>query len=67
MLSPKEDIDRLVRWLGPESSKLARRISPAHVHHPTAGLQMTWERLDEKLGAPEAVEQALFKKTDEFP
>lgn len=37
-----------------------------HVHNPTAGLLMTWKRLDETYVAPEAVE-ALSEKMDGFP
>lgn len=56
-----------MKRLEPESTKLAQRIRPVHVHHQTADLHMAWKRLDETYGAPEAVEQDLLKKVDGIP
>lgn len=66
-LSPREELDLLVKWLGPQSSEQAKRISSVNVQHPATGLYMVWKRLEETYGAPEAIEHALFKRIEEFP
>lgn len=66
-LSSREELDLLVKWLGPQSSEQARRIGSIHVQNAAAGLHMVWRRLEETYGAPEAIEKALFKKIDDFP
>lgn len=66
-LSAHEQIDLLIKWLGPESSYQARRMKAANVRQPLVGLNLIWERLDELYGAPEAIEKALFAKLDNFP
>lgn len=40
-LSPSVEMDLLVKWLGPQSAKLAERINSIHVYNPTAGLCKT--------------------------
>lgn len=66
-LSPREELDLLVKWLGPRSSEQARRISSLHVQNAAAGLHMVWTRLEETYGASEVIEKALFQKIDDFP
>lgn len=66
-ISAHEQIDLLIKWLGPESSYQARRMKAANVRQPLVGLNLIWERLDELYGAPEAIEKALFAKLDNFP
>lgn len=46
-LSAREEFDRLIKWLGPQSASQAMRIRSAHVHRPLAGVQMVWQRLEE--------------------
>lgn len=65
-LSPRE-LFLLVKWLGLQSARQARRIRSAHVHNPAAGLHMTWKHLGETFGAPAANERALLKKMGDFP
>jgi hypothetical protein len=36
-VTPFEEIDLLVKWLGPESSRLAKSIRAANVHDPPRG------------------------------
>lgn len=65
-LSAHEQTDLLIKWLGPDSSQLARMKS-ANIKHPSMGLDLIWTRLEEFYGAPEAIERALFAKIDNFP
>lgn len=66
-LSPSEEMDLLVKWLGNESAGHARRISAVNVNQPERGLRMVWERLEHCYGSQEAMESALFKRLDAFP
>lgn len=66
-LSALEEINLLVKWLGPESSQQAQRIKAVSIHKPTVGLTMIWSRLEECYGSPEAIERALFGKLENFP
>lgn len=62
-----EELDLLIRWLGPESAAHARRIKSVNVRDQAAGLRLVWERLEEMYGSPEAIEEALFSKLEQFP
>lgn len=66
-LSEQEELNLLVKWLGPESSAQAKRIRSVHVNNPRAGVCMVWERLEETYGSPEVIEGALLNKLDTFP
>ncbi|XP_060761029.1 uncharacterized protein LOC132870982 [Neoarius graeffei] len=66
-LTAGEEMDLLIRWLGPESAAHARRIRSVNVRDQAAGLWLVWERLEEMYGSPEAIEGALFTKLDQFP
>lgn len=66
-LTINEEIDLMIKWLGPESSEQARRIKAVNVHHPSQGLKMIWSRIEECYGSPEAIERALFSKIENFP
>nr|XP_057920014.1 uncharacterized protein LOC131111058 isoform X1 [Doryrhamphus excisus]XP_057920015.1 uncharacterized protein LOC131111058 isoform X1 [Doryrhamphus excisus]XP_057920016.1 uncharacterized protein LOC131111058 isoform X1 [Doryrhamphus excisus]XP_057920018.1 uncharacterized protein LOC131111058 isoform X1 [Doryrhamphus excisus]XP_057920019.1 uncharacterized protein LOC131111058 isoform X1 [Doryrhamphus excisus] len=66
-LTAREELDLLLRWLGPESSTQAMRIRSAHVHNITAGVALVWERLDDNYGSPEVIENALLSKLENFP
>lgn len=66
-LKAGEEIDLLIKWLGPESSEHALRIKSVNVKNPSAGLDLIWERLEEIYGSPEAIEGALFTKLEKFP
>jgi hypothetical protein len=66
-VSPFEEMDLLVKWLGPSSSLFASSIRVSNVHSPERGLQKIWERLHERFGRPEMVEPALKKKLHNFP
>lgn len=66
-ISANDEVDLLIKWLGPESSQLARRMKSVSIGHPSAALRLIWTRLEERHGAPEAIEKALFAKLDNFP
>ena len=66
-VTPFEEIDLLVKWLGPESSKSAKSIRAANAHDPPRGLQRIYDRLQERYGRPEMVESAMKRKLNSFP
>lgn len=66
-LSAREELDLLTKWLGAESSEQAKRTRAVHVLNPAAGVTMVWQRLEECYGTPEVTEDALLKKTENFP
>ena len=66
-LTAREELDLLCKWLGPKSSEHAKRIRSVHIHDAAAGVSMVWQRLEDCYGAPEAIENALLKKVDDFP
>ncbi len=66
-LSDQEELNLLVKWLGPESSAQAKWIRSVPVNNPRAGVFMKWQRLDETYGSPEVIESALLKRLDTFP
>ncbi|XP_052406346.1 uncharacterized protein LOC127952103 [Carassius gibelio] len=66
-LSAAGELDLLTRYLGKESTEQVRRIKTVNIKDPVIGLRMAWERLDKVYGSPEAVEQALFNKLENFP
>lgn len=66
-VSPFEELDLLVKWLGPESKKFAMSIRASNPTQPKRGLECIWERLNERFGSPELVEAALKKKLESFP
>ncbi len=66
-LTAREELDMLVKWLGPESSQQAKRIRSVHAHNPALGVQMAWHRLEECYGSSEVIEDALLKKLENFP
>lgn len=66
-LTAREEMDLLAKWLGPKSSEQVKRLRAVHILDPSAGLHMVWQRLEECYGSPEVIEDALFKKVEEFP
>ena len=65
-VTPQEETDLLVKWLGVDSSRQALSLRAANIHNPVVGLQRIWLRLDERFGAPELVEDSLRKKLAAF-
>ncbi|XP_071167095.1 uncharacterized protein [Mytilus edulis] len=66
-VSDSEQIDLLIKWLGPESAKHAISIRASNANNPTIGIQRLWKRLDERYGAPEMLEASLKIKLAKFP
>lgn len=62
-----EQIDLLIKYLGPESKKHAISIRTSNIFNIPRGLQRLWERLDERYGAPEHVEASIRSKLLSFP
>lgn len=50
-----EELDLLARWVGPQSSKQARRIRAVHGNNSAVGLRMAWMHLEECYGSPEVI------------
>ena len=66
-VSATEEMDLLIKWLGPESSKQAVGLRAASASNPIRGLQRIWERLEERYASPEMVHASLLKKLESFP
>ena len=66
-LSPMEELDLMIKWLGPESRRQAMSIKTSNARDPQKGLERIWERLEERYGAPEMVETSLKQKLAAFP
>ncbi|CAE1321719.1 unnamed protein product [Acanthosepion pharaonis] len=66
-LTPSEEMDLLVKWLGPASTEHANRLRTAYLNHPEKGLQEIWKRLEKCYGSPEAIEDSLFERIHRFP
>lgn len=66
-LKPSEELDLLIKWLGPESAEHARRVRSVRINYPGEALSMVWKRLEEVYGSPEAMESALLSKLERFP
>jgi hypothetical protein len=47
-VTPFEEMDLLVKLLGPESRNYASSIRSANINNPFAGLRCIWERLEER-------------------
>jgi hypothetical protein len=66
-VTPSEEFDLLLKWLGPESRKYAASLRSANAAKPAIGLHRLWERLEVRYGAPEMVEASLKQKLANFP
>jgi len=66
-ISPAEEVDLLIKWLGPESKRSAISLKNANASDPTAGLASIWERLEERYGAVESVYHSVLTNLQSFP
>ncbi|XP_048747853.2 uncharacterized protein LOC125660050 [Ostrea edulis] len=66
-IGPSEELELLIKWLGPVSSKYAQSLKISNVNRPILGVARLWDRLDHRYGCPEMVEAALKKKIEQFP
>lgn len=65
-VSPAEELDLLVKWLGATSQKHAINVRSAHSHDPALGLERVWERLSERYGTVENIHTSILRKLDRF-
>ncbi|XP_063404523.1 uncharacterized protein LOC134687988 [Mytilus trossulus] len=66
-VNAREELDLLMKWLGPESSKHAESLRIANAKDPVKCLKRVWERLEERYGGPEMVETNVKSKLNKFP
>ena len=66
-VTPSEETDLLIKWLGVDSKKHALSIKACNTNNPTKGLQKIWERLENRYGSPEIIHSAVVKKLNDFP
>lgn len=66
-LTPTEELDLMIKWLGRESSNHVKRIRSVHITNPVTALKKAWDRLQECYAAPEMIEKSLFDRLDNFP
>ena len=66
-VSPFEEFDLLIKYLGVESKKHAMNIRAANMSDLKLGIKRIWERLDDRYGSPEMLEEMMKKKIRDFP
>lgn len=67
-LTPMEEMDLLIQWLGNTSSATqAKSIRNANASNPGRGLQRIWDRLQDRFANPGVVEPAIKRKLAKFP
>ena len=64
--NPSEEIDLLVKWLGPESSRHARSLKISNASDHKRALTKIWSRLEERYGSAEMIETSLKRKLTNF-
>ncbi|VDI00113.1 Hypothetical predicted protein [Mytilus galloprovincialis] len=57
--SPAEEIDLMIKWLGPDSSRQINSIKISNSGNPTIALSRAWNRLVLRYGCPEMIETLL--------
>lgn len=62
-----EEIDLLIKYLGPESRKHALSLRSVYVTDLVVGREKIWTRLDERFGAPELVKSVITNKLKNTP
>ncbi|XP_052801803.1 uncharacterized protein LOC128232343 [Mya arenaria] len=66
-VTPVEELDLLLKWLGTKSRQYAVTIRAANIHDLPQGVKRIWGRLEERYGTPEQIESTLSKKLSQFP
>ena len=66
-VTPSEELDLLIKFLGRDSSKWAVSLKLSNAFMPDHAVCLVCERLDERFGRPEFVEAALKTKLSKFP
>jgi hypothetical protein len=65
--TPAEELDLLIKWLGPDSARQAESIKAESSADPIGGLRKIWDRLDIRHGSTELIEECLRRKLENFP
>lgn len=66
-LSPSEEMNLLIRWLGDTSSaNQAKSIRNANASNPKHGLTRIWNRLNDRFANPKVVEPSIKRKLVRF-
>ncbi|XP_056017291.1 uncharacterized protein LOC130053762 [Ostrea edulis] len=66
-VTPSEELDLMIKWLGPDSSRQAECIKTASAGNHVDALHKLWDRLDIRYGSPELIEACLRNKLTNFP
>ena len=51
-VTPSEEIDLMIKWLGSESKEFALSIRLCNTHDHSKALKRIWECLEDKYGSP---------------
>ena len=63
----EEEMDLLIKYLGPESRRWALNIRSSNVDNPGRGRDRIWARLDDRFASPEIIEASVKKRLEDFP
>ncbi|XP_056394792.1 uncharacterized protein LOC130290758 [Hyla sarda] len=66
-LTAEQELDLLIKWLGPGSTNRIKSLRTVYVGQAEAGLAAAWQRLERTFGSAEAIEKALFKRLQNVP
>ncbi|XP_061190337.1 uncharacterized protein LOC133198227 [Saccostrea echinata] len=66
-LSPAEEVDLLIQYLGPKSKKSAMSIRSANYSDSSRARDRIWQRLIERYAKPELVESSIKQKLMSLP
>ncbi|XP_048749330.2 uncharacterized protein LOC125661393 [Ostrea edulis] len=66
-VTPSEELDLMIKWLGPDSSRQAECLKTASAGNHVDALHKLWDRLDIRYGSPELIEACLRNKLTNFP
>ena len=66
-LSDSEQLDMLIKHLGPDSKSYGLDVQAANPGNPARALETLWERLHNRFGAPEFILQQIKGRIDSFP
>ena len=64
---PVEEMDLLIKYLGPESKKEALNIRALNASNPHHSLFQIWKRLEDRFASLETIKASLKKRLNDFP
>ena len=65
--TPLEQLDLLIKYLGPISQQQARNIRSANANYPATAVRLNWDRLENRYGTPEMIESSIQLRLRTFP